>query len=193
LIDPRRLELALDQLRSQADARLAVELSSAPTADQDWLTAFAMALHRHGVAQRLIVEIAEPAVVADIGATSRLVRILKDYGIKLAIGGFGAGHIPVRALRQLDVDMVRIDGAFIQAMPHSADNRFFVRTLIDLAHHLGLQTMAEWVQDEATAAQLATWGCHFLQGALPGRAELHEPRQADADGLSLPDRLVSRS
>jgi EAL domain-containing protein (putative c-di-GMP-specific phosphodiesterase class I) len=71
--------------------------------------------------------------------------------------------------------MVKIDGAFVQNLTHSEDDRAFVRTLIDLARRLQLQTVAEWVQDEEAAAMLAEWGCDFLQGALVGLASADRP------------------
>ena len=106
---------------------------------------------------------------------TRFVRTMKEYGTRVAIDDFGAGYTSFRALRDLGVDLVKIDGAFVQNMARSPDDRFFVRTLIDLARHLGLEIVAEWVQDEETARQLALWGCHYLQGAHVGRARLEAP------------------
>ena len=71
--------------------------------------------------------------------------------------------------------MIKIDGAFVQNLPRSQDDRAFVRTLVDLGRSLGLTTVAEWVQDEAGAEVLAEWGCDYLQGALIGRASLDRP------------------
>ena len=67
----------------------------------------------------------------------------------------------------------------MQNLTRSEDDRAFVHTLIDLASRLGLKTVAEWVQDEETAAILAGWGCDYLQGALVGLATSERPwRQA---------------
>src|SRR5262249_5888012 len=87
-----------------------------------------------------------------------------------AIDDFGAGYTSFRNLRRLGVDVVKVDGAFVQNLRRSEDDRAFVHTLIDLARRLGLETVAEWVQDEETAAILAGWGCDYLQGALAGLA-----------------------
>ena len=70
---------------------------------------------------------------------------------------------------------VKIDGAFVQNLKRSDDDRVFVHTLIDLARRLGLETVAEWVQDEVAAAMLADWGCDYLQGALVGLASAKRP------------------
>ncbi|HQS48999.1 MAG TPA: EAL domain-containing protein, partial [Xanthobacteraceae bacterium] len=76
-----------------------------------------------------------------------------------------------RNLRSLGVDMVKIDGSFIMHMAQSADDRAFVEALIQLARQLGITTVAEWVQDEDTAAMLTAAGCDLIQGALTGLAK----------------------
>ena len=71
--------------------------------------------------------------------------------------------------------MIKIDGAFVQNLPRSEDDRVFVRTLLDLGRSLGLATVAEWVQDEESRRDAAEWGCDYLQGALIGRASIERP------------------
>ena len=68
---------------------------------------------------------------------------VKDLGCRIAIDDFGAGYTSFRNLRKLGVDMVKIDGAFVEDLIRSKDDRAFVRTLIDLARRPGLATVAE--------------------------------------------------
>jgi len=70
---------------------------------------------------------------------------------------------------------VTIDGAFVQNIARSADDRAFVQTLIDLARRLGIKTVAEWVQDEESAVMLREWGCDYIQGRLIGLASSQRP------------------
>jgi len=70
-------------------------------------------------------------------------------------------------------------------MMRSADDRLFVRTIVELAKGLGLATVAEWVQDEEAAAMLTGWGCDHLQGAVIGAPSLQRP---DAGGTPAPSR-----
>jgi EAL domain-containing protein (putative c-di-GMP-specific phosphodiesterase class I) len=81
--------------------------------------------------------------------------------------------------------MIKIDGAFVQNLTRSEDDRVFVRTLIELGRSLGLKTVAEWVQDEESAAILTGWGCDYLQGDLVGRASLERPWAASAPAEKL--------
>jgi EAL domain-containing protein (putative c-di-GMP-specific phosphodiesterase class I) len=77
---------------------------------------------------------------------------------------FGAGHTSFRNLRRLPFDLIKMDGAFVQNIARSPDDRFFVRTLIDLAHHMNLPVVAEWVEDAETAKLLTEWGVEYMQG-----------------------------
>ena len=105
---------------------------------------------------------------------------LKNFGSQIAIDDFGAGYTSFRNLRKLGVDIVKIDGAFVQNIARSADDRAFVHTLIDLGQRLNLATVAEWVQDEETAKLLQSWGCDYIQGALIGLASTERPWRASS-------------
>src|SRR5204862_346135 len=111
----------------------------------------------------------------NVHSTDKIVSALNERRILLAFEPVAA-----TATRELGVDMIKIDGAFVQHLTRSEDDRVFVRTLIDLGRSLGLKTVAEWVQDEEAAAILADWGCDYLQGDLIGRASLERPWAASA-------------
>jgi diguanylate cyclase (GGDEF)-like protein len=176
LIDHRVLELVLEQLVEAPGLKASLNVSAASTADPDWWASLGTMLRTHGgVAERLTVEITETAAIHDIDETRGFVARVKDLGCRIAIDDFGAGYTSFRNLRKLGVDLVKIDGAFVQNLTRSEDDRAFVHTLIDLARRLGLDTVAEWVQDEAAATILAGWGCHYLQGALVGLASVERP------------------
>lgn len=169
LIDHRVLELAVAVLSREPATRLAINVSVATLRDVDWLPAFAAQLGAYpDVADRLIVEVTETAAVDNPDALRASLTAMKALGAGIAIDDFGSGHTSFRHLRNFPVDIVKIDGAFIQNLARSADDRFFVRTLVDLAQHLGLATVAEWVDSEESARLLAAWGVDFLQGEAIG-------------------------
>jgi diguanylate cyclase (GGDEF)-like protein len=176
LLDHRVLELALAELVAAPALKASLNVSAASTVDPDWWGALGATLRSHpGIGERLTVEITETAAIHDIDETRGFVARVKDLGCRIAIDDFGAGNTSFRNLRKLGVDIVKIDGAFVQNLTRSDDDRAFVHTLIDLARRLGLETVAEWVQDEAAAALLADWGCDYLQGALVGLASRQRP------------------
>lgn len=171
LLDQRVLELAGEALCMNSDLRLSVNASLPTILDPDWPDRLAGVVgQRSDIAERLIVEITETSMIEDIEATRNVIASCKRLGVKVAMDDFGSGHTSFRNLRELSFDLVKIDGAFVQNIVNSADDRFFVRTLIDLAHHLGLKIVAEWVEDEETARLLRDWGVDYFQGLLFGRA-----------------------
>jgi diguanylate cyclase (GGDEF)-like protein len=180
LLDHRVLELVLEELIKAPELRASLNVSAPSAVDPDWWAALVAMLNAHdGVGERLTVEITETAAIHDVDEMRSFVARVKDLGGRIAIDDFGAGYTSFRNLRKLGVDVVKIDGAFVQNLTRSEDDRAFVHTLIDLARRLGLETVAEWVQDEAAAAILAGWGCDYLQGALVGLASTERPwRQA---------------
>ncbi len=176
VLDHRVLELVVDELVAAPSLQASVNVSPGSTTDPDWWAGLGSLLRAHaGVAERLIIEITESAAIHDIDETRGFVARVKDLGCRIAIDDFGAGYTSFRNLRKLGVDIVKIDGAFVQNIIRSEDDRAFVRTLIDLAKRLKLLTVAEWVQDERAAKMLEAWGCDYLQGALIGLASTERP------------------
>jgi diguanylate cyclase (GGDEF)-like protein len=176
LLDHRVLDLVAAEMTASPALNASVNVSAASTGDPDWWAGLAAMLRaRPGVAERLTVEITETAAIQDIEETCGFVARVKDLGCRIAIDDFGAGYTSFRNLRKLGVDLVKIDGAFVRNLMQSEDDRAFVHTLIDLGRRLGLKTVAEWVQDEASAAMLAEWGCDYLQGVLVGLASAERP------------------
>jgi len=188
LVDHRVLELVVAELAEAPNAQLSLNISPGTTMDPDWWASIESLMRNHpGVAERLIVEITETVAIQDLDDVRGFVTRLKNFGSRIAIDDFGAGYTSFRNLRKLGVDIVKIDGAFVQNIARSSDDRAFVQTLIDLAHRLGIKTVAEWVQDEESAALLQGWGCDYIQGRLIGLASLTKPWSAAG---ALPDIIV---
>jgi EAL domain-containing protein (putative c-di-GMP-specific phosphodiesterase class I) len=133
------------------------------------------------ITERLTIEITETVAISDVKAAVKFVATLKDLGCRVALDDFGAGYTSFRSLRQLGVDMVKIDGSFIQNLGADAEDEMFVRTLIDLARSFGVVTVGEWVGDEKTVKLLEKAGVSYMQGYFFGAPELHE-----GAGTSMP-------
>jgi diguanylate cyclase (GGDEF)-like protein len=176
LVDHRVLELVVAELAASPAVELSLNISPDTTMDPDWWASIESLMRAQpGVAERLIVEITETVAIQDIDDLRGFVTRLKNFGSRIAIDDFGAGYTSFRNLRKLDVDIVKIDGAFVQNIARSADDRAFVQTLIDLARRLQIKTVAEWVQDEESANLLRDWGCDYIQGRLIGLAAAERP------------------
>jgi diguanylate cyclase (GGDEF)-like protein len=175
LVDHRVLELVVAELAASPSVQLSLNISPDTTMDPDWWASIESLMRAHpGVAERLIVEITETVAIQDIDDVRGFVTRLKNFGSRIAIDDFGAGYTSFRNLRKLGVDIVKIDGAFVQNIARSADDRAFVQTLIDLARRLEIKTVAEWVQDDESAN---------IQGRLIGLASSERPWAAAAEAV----------
>jgi diguanylate cyclase (GGDEF)-like protein len=173
LFDNRVIELACQLLGAEPNAVLSINVSPRSLADPAWISAFvAQTGAARGVAERLIVEVTETATIDDPDGTVLTLKRIKNTGARIAIDDFGAGHTSMRHLRAFPIDILKLDGAFTQNLQRSTDDRFFVKTLIELARHLKVETVAEWVDDTIIADMLTDWGITYLQGHLIGEAKI---------------------
>ncbi len=169
LIDMRTLEMAIGLLKKHPNLQLSLNVSSLTAHDHDWL----LKLHeltsgRRDYTERLIIEITETAAIHDLDQTVAFVDTLKELGCRVAIDDFGAGYTSFKNLKHLNVDMVKIDGAFVKDIIADKSDLVFIKTMIDLAEEFNMETVAEWVGDEATAQLLVDAGITYLQGFLYG-------------------------
>ncbi|MCU0790486.1 MAG: EAL domain-containing protein, partial [Nitratireductor sp.] len=171
IVDSCALDLAMDTLQTFPNARMSINVSNASAEDPDWLSKLAMRLRSApDIAPRLIVEITESHAAADLGETRKFVSLLKDIGCMVAVDDFGAGYTSFSNLKALPIDIIKIDGSFARNLPDDRQNQVFIRSLLDLAGAFGVKTVVEWVENDATARLLASWGVDFLQGHRYGHA-----------------------
>jgi diguanylate cyclase (GGDEF)-like protein len=170
LIDRRSLELAVDLVRTHPDLRLSLNVSGHTCNDHEWLvTLHQLTGGRRQLTERLTIEITETAAIDDLDQSIAFVDTLKEFGCRVAIDDFGAGYTSFKNLKHLAVDMVKIDGAFVKNLTQDSGDRVFIKTMVELASNFGMETVAEWVGDEATARLLADTGVTYMQGFHFGR------------------------
>lgn len=179
LIDHRVLELAIELLRTMPKVKLALNVSAATTTNPEWISALESLTGKdRSILERITIEITETTAISDVKAAIEFVSSLKTLGCRVALDDFGAGYTSFRSLRDLGVDMVKIDGSFIENLGTDAEDEMFVRTLIDLARSFGVVTVGEWVGDERTVQLLEKAGVSYMQGYFFGAPELTK----DEDG-----------
>lgn len=189
-VDRRVLELVLARLEADHELVVSINVSGVTTLDSQWLRrVVAMAHTRPDLPGRLVVEITETAALQDIDETARFVATLRDLGCRVALDDFGAGHTTFRTLKALPVDMVKIDGSFVTGLTRQPADVAFVRALTGLAKACGKATVAECVEDEATARVLKACGVDYLQGYLYGRPAVLPERKLNVLG-NRPAALV---
>ena len=121
------------------------------------------------VASRFTVEITESAAMADPLRTDPVLTELVAAGIEVAVDDFGAGYSSLSRLRTMPVQVLKIDRTFLQGVPHDAQATAIVTAIIELARALGMEAVAEGVENEDQRAFLVQRGCPLAQGYLLGR------------------------
>ncbi|MDO8696733.1 MAG: EAL domain-containing protein [Pseudomonas sp.] len=114
----------------------------------------------------LELEITESSLLDYTDEVLATLKRLKTMGVKLSIDDFGTGYSSLAYLRKLAVDKLKIDQSFVRDLTSSADSRAIVMAIIQMAKSLGLATIAEGVEDAATAQALLQLGCVEAQGYL---------------------------
>ncbi|MCU1483982.1 MAG: diguanylate cyclase/phosphodiesterase with sensor(s) [Actinomycetia bacterium] len=117
----------------------------------------------------LTIEVTESAIMADTQATVRRITALKDLGVRIAIDDFGTGYSSLAYLQQFPVDQLKIDRSFIAAMGESPEATTLIRTLVQLGRALGIETLAEGIEEVAQRDHLQAEQCDFGQGYLFAR------------------------
>ncbi len=119
--------------------------------------------------EKLTLEITETVLMRRPDVTARLLSELKSLGVSIAVDDFGTGYSSLAYLRQFPVDSLKIDRTFITGLARSDEAQALAHTLIQLGKALGLQTLAEGVEDRAQALALRGEGCDLVQGYLFAR------------------------
>jgi diguanylate cyclase (GGDEF)-like protein len=128
----------------------------------DWLTATFTELDISPT--RLVVEITETTMMDDQSAAIEVIESLRRLGVRTWIDDFGTGHSSFARLRNLPVDGVKIDRTFVSGSAISANDQILLRSLVELLHSLGLQTIAEGVEEIESMHLLRRIGCDMAQG-----------------------------
>ena len=123
-------------------------------------------------AESLTLEITENLVMSDPDGSTRCLHELHDMGVTLAIDDFGRGYSSLSYLRRLPVNEVKIDRSFLIGLAEGQDD-VLVRSMIDLAHNLGMKVVAEGVETEGVYQRMADLGCDAVQGY-----HIHRPAAA---------------
>jgi diguanylate cyclase (GGDEF)-like protein/PAS domain S-box-containing protein len=159
--------------------RIAVNLSVLEIARSGLVERVRDALAHSGIApERLELEVTESMLVQDPDHVRRILGALTALGTGLAIDDFGTGYSSLSYLKLLPVNRLKIDQSFVRDIGHDTNDEAIVRAIIALADNLGLETVAEGVEDPAQEAFLRRAGCKLVQGHL--YAPALPPLQLDA-------------
>ncbi len=150
--------------------RVAVNVSTRQLGLPSFVPDLAAVLRDTGLAPgALELEITEGALMGDPEAAIERLRALRTLGVQVAIDDFGTGYSSLSRLRRLPISRLKIDGSFVQGIPHSQDDRAIALAIISMAHDLSLEVISEGVESGEQRRFLESSGCDLLQGFWLGR------------------------
>jgi diguanylate cyclase (GGDEF)-like protein/PAS domain S-box-containing protein len=125
---------------------------------------------------RIVVEMTESTAMTDPLRTMEILRTLRANGVRIAIDDFGTGYSSLSRLRELPIDILKIDRSFVQDIPHGKGAGTMVSAIIQLAHSLGMDSLAEGIETAEQYQFLVERGCRLGQG-------FHIARPVPAEGI----------
>ncbi len=146
-------------------ATLSINVSSIQLADSQFISRFAAAINASGISPgQLELEVTETALIQDINNAVTALAHIRELGVKISIDDFGTGYSSLSYLSKLPVDIIKIDRSFVSAMFQSASGLDLVRNLISLGRDMGLEIIAEGVEQQTQVEKLTEYGCTLFQG-----------------------------
>jgi diguanylate cyclase (GGDEF)-like protein/PAS domain S-box-containing protein len=169
-IDRWVIENAFRWLVSEADEReklamCSINLSGQSLGDDKFLPYVIDQFHRSGLdATKICFEITETAAIASFSQANRFIQALKELGCKFALDDFGTGLSSFGYLKHFPVDFLKIDGSFVKEILHDPIDREMVRSINEIGHLTGKQTIAEFAENVEIINMLRSLGVDYAQG-----------------------------
>ncbi len=186
------LESAITQMHAwhrmgYADLKISINISGIQLLQSNLEETIDTILSRTGFdPARLQLELTESILMQNIELASRLLHNFKAKGIQISIDDFGTGYSSLSYLKRLPIDSLKIDQSFIRNLETDQSDRVIVDTVIAMGHSLGLEVVAEGIEEEQQKAYLQTHACDILQGYLFGRSLDTEAFEAMLGGECAP-------
>lgn len=146
-------------------AQVNINLTASALLSGDFHQLLSSELQRLGIpAHKLCIEVTEMVALGELGVSAQWIEQLRSQGLKVALDDFGSGFASYAYLRHLPLDILKIDGSFIQGIEHDPINQAMVGSMQQIARQLGLRTVAEFVESEADLACVRRLGIDYAQG-----------------------------
>ncbi|TVQ83046.1 MAG: bifunctional diguanylate cyclase/phosphodiesterase [Micavibrio sp.] len=188
LVDQLISKMALEELKAYPDLCLSINISAWTLEEPTWLRTLLRELQAApDIAERLIVEITETIALRDIQRACSFVRTLQALGVRVALDDFGSGHTSFKQIKELGVDIVKIDKSFVRRMAATPDNRVFVQALQKLAEGCRVETVGEGAETMQEVEMLQKDGITYIQGYAFGFPSVERLWLEQEDAGRLPE------
>ncbi len=169
-IDKWVIQTAFRTMLDKMDKHYAINLSGQSLGDEQFLSFVLAQFDSFPInPQHLCFEITETATIANLDIAGHFISTLKQRGCLFSLDDFGTGLSSYAYLKQLPVDFLKIDGSFVRNIVDEPVNQAMVKSINEIAHTLNLETIAEYVEDQATLEYVRNLGVDYAQGYAIGQ------------------------
>jgi EAL domain-containing protein (putative c-di-GMP-specific phosphodiesterase class I) len=171
-LDQVVLEMAIKELYLCPNLILAVNISNKGILNKLLLDLAINLLKKYAVGNRLMIEITETSINNNFNNVNEFIFELRKYQCKFALDDFGSGFTSFTQLKNLKIDVIKIDGAYVRDILTNSDSQYFVKKIVDIGEKLNLDIVAEFVENELIEKKLLELGVKMFQGNYFGAASL---------------------
>ncbi|MGH8559480.1 MAG: EAL domain-containing protein [Methylococcales bacterium] len=184
------IRAALNILLADPEICLSINLTTAVFADDSWAEPLIEAVRDKSFnANRLLFEITETAVIADMEKARQIAESIIEHGFRFAVDDFGAGFSSLYYLKQLPISYVKLDRSLVKNISQDKGERDYVNAITTMVHAFGKQVVAEGVEDKETLRILTEIGVDLLQGYYIGRPKTDRARSRKISVLQSTNSL----
>ncbi|MFZ2889714.1 EAL domain-containing protein [Sulfuricurvum sp.] len=158
-------------LFSGQNEQFSINLSSSDILDKRTVTTIENILRQTDTANRIIFEILESEGIENFDEVASFISRMKALGAKIAIDDFGTGYSNFENILKLNVDILKIDGSLIKSINENPRHRIVVEAIVDFAHRIGVDTVAEFVSSEEILQNITELGITYAQGFHTGKPQ----------------------
>ncbi|MFY9142032.1 EAL domain-containing protein [Sulfuricurvum sp.] len=151
--------------------QFSINLSSSDILDSRTVATIENILRQTGTANRVIFEILESEGIENFDEVASFIGRMKALGAKIAIDDFGTGYSNFENILKLNVDILKIDGSLIKSIDQNPRHRIVVEAIVDFAHRIGIDTVAEYVTSEEVLKNITELGVTYAQGFHTGKPQ----------------------
>lgn len=162
-------------LFASRDEQFSINLSSSDILDVRTIATIENILRQTGTADRIIFEILESEGIENFDEVASFITRMKTLGAKIAIDDFGTGYSNFENILKLNVDILKIDGSLIKSIDQNPRHRIVVEAIVDFAHRIGIDTVAEYVATDEILKNVTELGITYAQGFYTGKPQFLNP------------------
>lgn len=151
--------------------QFSINLSGSDILDSRTVATIENILRQTGTADRVIFEILESEGIENFDEVALFIARIKAMGAKIAIDDFGTGYSNFENILKLNVDILKIDGSLIKSINENPRHRIVVEAIVDFAHRIGIDTVAEFVSSEEILQNVTDLGITYAQGFYTGKPQ----------------------